>query len=257
VINAAKGSFNPIASSTMERTIAPLILEPYVDMKNNRNFFGSPINPDRMGFTPGQKTDAFNVRDPDANALSTMIAQQVAYMTGGNAYREGLVDIGPGTLRYMWDFALGSAGSTVRRTMEALTADTLHDAGVKVPIVRRLYGTMTDFRHKERYYEMREELASLKNERELFRSNRRTQPEAYDDFMREHGDFWSRGVVGQFDRTEKRLRKLIREKNKIRNVSGKSDSQRRRLDRYNKQIDDTVVRFNRFYYNRMVLGDRG
>jgi hypothetical protein len=256
-INAAKGSFNPIASSTMERTLAPLVMEPYVDMKNNRNFFGSPINPDRMGFTPGQKTDAFNVRDPDANKISTAIAQQVAYMTGGNAYRPGLVDIGPGTLRYMWDFALGSAGSTVRRTIDALTADTLHDAGVKIPVIRRLYGTMTDFRHKERYYDMREELSSLKNEREMFRANRRAQPEAYADFMREHGDYWERGVMGQFDRTERRLRTLIRDKNKLRNVSDKTQAQRDRLERYNKRIDDTVVRFNSYYYNKFILGDRG
>ena len=255
MINAAKGTFNPIASSTALRTIAPLVAEPAVDMLTNRNFFNSPINPDRSKYEVGQRTDAFNVADPDDSRWSTVIAQQLAYMTGGNPYRKGLIDVAPGTLRYMWDTVLGSAGSTARRTVEALTADTLHQAGVKVPVIRRFYGTENDFHHKERYYEMREDLAQLKKERDYFYAGKRADPDAWMDFQREHGDYWDRGVMRKFDQTEKMMRKFTRRRNEVRKIADKTSGQRDRIAFWDKKIDDAVISFNRFYYEKFITGD--
>jgi hypothetical protein len=251
-----------MASSDFLRSVTPAIGEPVVDIVRNRDFFGSPIMPDQREGAAGNRSRAFNVRDPDPRGLgdwlSRGITQTASRLTGGSEFDSGLIDVSPDQLAYLVGTAAGGAGKQVMRTVDAVLALTEGDPSkgfAKAPVFRRYFGGNTDFNNASRYYDQRAKLTAIQNQRKLLYGSRRSEPEAYAEFMTEHKDYYDRGVMRKFAVTERSLRKLLSGKRRIRDRRDKTTADIERMDRLNTRIDDVMVGFNKYYYERFVKGD--
>ena len=127
LLAAVPDAFNPIAQALA-----------------NMNTFGRPMYPD----------DAHNKNMPDstkyfpgqAGTLAQKAAEKLNALTGGSAYREGLIDVTPATLEGL---ARGYGGGPVSFTMDILNAIYLRQAIERptlrmeaLPFVKQLYGVI-------------------------------------------------------------------------------------------------------------------
>jgi hypothetical protein len=253
-LTAFHNTFNPVASNSLARAVAPTFAEPAVDIWLNTNYFGSKINPTKAPFDLTQVPDAYNVLDPDTQKIAQFVAQSLGKLTGGSPVTPGRVDVSPGTLRYLFEYlgGTGLAGATVSRTLDAIPlyfSGEVDKAVRKTPVIRRLYGMVPEFNHRERFYQLREFLANLEEERTYLRSLRAEQPELYQDFMEENEVFWSSQIMARMDTAQRIVGNLTEKKNKVRALADKTPGQKLRMERYDERIDAVLMRFNEMYYD--------
>lgn len=261
----AYNAFNPIASSSFWRTLAPTVVEPAVDVYSNRNFFGSPINPTKSPFEDVPVPDAYNVVDPDEKQTAQMIAQGLNKLTGGDPYTSGVIDVAPGTLEYLLEYYSGSAGMSLMRLWDVAKSIAVMEPGTKpgditakVPVIRRLYGLSYEFNHRERYYELRGELAKVKEQYEDLRAARVKDPEAaqkFLEFWQTNRVMWDSGVMKSFEYHERAIDRLTAKRNKIRRMPNKTEVQKRMMTQYEDRISQLMQQFNLIYFNRVVRND--
>jgi len=254
----ALNAFNPIGSSTFWRTITPTIAEPAFDIANNTNFFGSPINPSTNPFATLPVPDAYNVLDPDEQKTWQAIAQTMNSVSGGNPVVGGAIDVSPGTLKYLVEYYTGSMGSTALRMVDVMTHSLSREPTetlARTPVLRRLYGQSRDFNHRERYYQLREQLTAVDKLRDYYRGIKKEDPDAYREYMQANNIMWDTRVMQSWESAERSINRLTRKRNKLRRIQGKTDTHRSMMDNYDNLISKQMVRFNTLYYERIVKGD--
>jgi len=200
--------------------------------------------------------DAFNISDPDKDKTWQFLAQMAST---SSEFEKGMIDVSPGTLKYLFKYYTGGAGSFVPRLVEAafLMVSGEPDESIRTaPIIRRFYGlggSAPD--DKARYYELRTRLAQLDKQREGFREGFSEDPAAYKMFMELEGHNFSSGIMAQFKLSEKRVRLLSRQRNKLRKKEGKTAAEQRRIDILDERLIDTMVQFNEQYFEKISMED--
>lgn len=252
---------SPVAFSSHapERGLIPTMLQPGYDVATNQTWYGGYINPSKSPFDPAPVTDAYNVKDPDKGKKWQVFARGMSL--GTSRYEKGLIDVSPGTLEYLWGYYTGGLGSMIERTFDmagmmlAPDPDTTADKIVReTPIVRRLYGMADEqMDSRDRYYELRERLARVANtEKDLLEAG---DGDAIRLFRAMEGDLYTSGIMARFEGSERRVRSLVRQRNKIQKQADKTDAQKRRVQQLEEQITKEMVRFNTVYFNKIVMED--
>jgi len=151
---AANGAFNPVSSSTLTQTLSPTIADPFVQISENKNWFGSPIKPEQPPYQPQipESQRYFSSVRP----ASKEVAEFVNKLTGGTKVKSGFIDVSPEHIDHMIDFLGGGTGrfiaNVVNDGIEAAKGDM--PAVNNIPFARKFYGEKTDFRDTKLIYEM-------------------------------------------------------------------------------------------------------
>lgn len=162
LLTTALEAFNPIGFDFEGRSgwealvtlVTPSMLDPIVDLSQNRNFMGSPILPEKSPYGPP---------DPEhqryfggVGTYWVGLSEILNTATGGDDVREGAVSISPGTFEYLFGTVVGAAGSFVDRVASIPTkaGDPTYDFGARdVPFARKVVGGPDPWYDRGAYYE--------------------------------------------------------------------------------------------------------
>jgi hypothetical protein len=133
-------TFNPIASSTLSQSISPTISDPFVQISENKSWFGSPIKPEQNQYSakvPESQLYFGSVRD-----VSKWASQKINSMTGGTKSISGAIDVSPEYMDHFYDFLSGGIGrfivNSIETSKELISKEPLEPN--KIPFVRSFYG---------------------------------------------------------------------------------------------------------------------
>ena len=146
-------AFNPVGSSTLLQTISPTILDPLVQIGENKDWAGRPLKPDGSPFGPADPN--YLQHWSSSREASNVMAKFLNDISGGDSVRPGSLNVSPEWIDVFVDFFTGSAGRVA-----ADSANIVHKAvsgqdieAREIPMVRKLYGYDNVFGIKTRYFD--------------------------------------------------------------------------------------------------------
>lgn len=155
-------AFNPVGSGgSFLQMLSPTVLDPAVQISENKNWAGNPLMPEQRGFGP-EKPDSqmfFN----SAREMSKVVSEKINELTGGNRGKSGLIDISPETIDLWIDFLTGGLGRMVANTSDT-AARAIEGKEIErknIPFVRKLYGKTDNRYDQAEYYDHVAEIESF------------------------------------------------------------------------------------------------
>ena len=254
-------SFSPISFGGIDenpgafvlRSFAPTVIKPFVEMAENKTYFGAPVTGEQLPFGTPVPQSQLSFRSP------LKMQEYFEFMnraTGGSQFKSGWADFNPDYGWYLFEYMVGGSGQFIlesgeqarnlyemsRRSAEKVKEATTIDEVVKglgygfgeegevkirynnVPIVKKLYGEASPFYDVERFKENQEVVQQLYREireREII-----PEPGRYN------------GIQGLYADLKKRdkLLKVVRENiRKARDIDNYIDRQNRIFELYETQ----------------------
>ncbi len=204
-------AFNPIGNGGVwQNILAPTALDPIIDISENKDFAGKPIQPEQNPFEP-PVTPSSNYF-PSASAWAKSITQAINSATGGDEVLPGAASVSPEVLEYLAGYITGGAGRFVNDFANVVTAPGDPEAELTirdVPIAKTLVTQKSPWIDKTLYYQrVREVEATLDHAKQY---KERGDTEALARFAEENV------AIGQMEGVTKEASKLMREVRKARN----------------------------------------
>ncbi len=174
--NSFVSAFSPISFGQSEnlykygiKAMAPTVLKPFVEAGVNETYFGSPVTAQQSPYGAPKPESSLSFRSPDS------VQQFFKWMneaTGGTVHREGLVDVNPDAMWYIFQTYLGGAGQFVTRTGEttfkiARKLTDTPDLKINyndVPLLRKMYGETSKYYDYQAFSDNKNEIKSLMRE---------------------------------------------------------------------------------------------
>lgn len=168
IINATVDAFNPFGQAgSVSQFFAPTILDPIIQLAENKKFSGAPIRKEQPAYQP-KKPDSqlyFESVRPTSKAFTDWMNK----LTGGNEIESGTIDINPENVDFLIDFIGGGSGKFINNTIttgtELLTKGDFPDIK-NIPIAREFIGEGGKTQTKNIIYEMYEESGRKKFSKE-------------------------------------------------------------------------------------------
>ena len=259
ILGTFADAFNPVGgTNSFYNFVAPTIADPLIDIARNRDFADRPIVPERGGFgvqTPDSQKYWNNTFAPFVD-----IAGFLNELTGGTSVIPGAIDISPGMINYVFNFATGAAGKFVERTYTTVTTalpsmlagDFSEIDAREIPVFRSVVGNVTTRNNMERYMERTQEVLQIRQE--IRAANEAGDSERVAAALERYP-----GQVEIMDSINKLTRdrsKLAREINTIsRNENIPEDIRRDIVKQLREQQNQLVNAANRLYAQRVTNRD--
>lgn len=140
---------NPAGSSgSFLQTVAPTVVDPFVQLAENKTWTGAPVHAMDYGNTATPKwQDGFE----KTSLFSKWLAKLLSDATGGDDVRGGKVDIYPEQIELVKNFIVGSIGTDFSGL-----SDMAQGNFSNMPVVRGLVRPLPDNTH--RYYEVKQDV---------------------------------------------------------------------------------------------------
>lgn len=238
MLNSFSNSFNPIGSSTLVQTITPTLLDPLIQIAENKTWFGGDLIPAENPFE--------KIKTPDSerswretNPSLKWVARELNSFTGGTKVRPGLADISPETMDLWLDTIGGSALTFVKRSFsipEKLI--TREDIALReIPFVRRFAGSKSEWADSRTYYDNVTQVLTVKDELETYKDDPlyKSLDKKY-GFMRQ---LFASARVSEYSLRQARSLKRFYEVKELPQL----------VERQEKIIQDIYVEFNKKFYN--------
>lgn len=252
LVSTFLGAYNPIGNAlTFEQYLAPTVLDPFVQLSQNKAWDGRPIMP---------PAPQYDIPPPDsqrfyktASAASRLVTETLNKATGGTAVTPGVIDISPETLDHLVGTALGGAGrfaSNMVNTPYDLVVRPKDLELYEIPMVRRLIGQTGDRQRSETFYQRFEETAYARAEFDQLREMRRDH--AAQDEVKTREKYIERKypiaakMVIEAKRTQAQLQALRRQRRLYEEREGKmlESARQERIQDINERIGEIMDRFN-------------
>jgi len=238
VTSAIWNSFSPVTENTFLQALSPTLIDPAVQIGENKTFFGGPIYPSE---------NPFGLARPDSEKyfhsvtnISKGAAKWVNEFTGGDAVKEGKVSVSPETLDHLYMAYLGGLARLGKRITQVVSKPSEDLPWRDVPFVRRFYGEPWDGAITGDFYDNLEEIqridARVKLHRELGASRKAME-------IRKDG----RGALSLMD-AGKAARKQATKLRKA--ARAEEDPERRRS--LEERLRLLMSRFNKKYLDRTL-----
>ncbi len=153
-IGGANGSFAQMA--------APTMVDPFVQVIENKTWYGGPIYPTKYNKNLPDSENAFSSVNPWFQAM----ARTLNSVTGGNTARKGAIDVSPEVIEHFFEFAGGGLAKFINNAATA-GSRVIHGEEwlpEKTPFVRRVYGKATTESRRRDFYAAWEEVDAAKFE---------------------------------------------------------------------------------------------
>lgn len=140
LLDTAVNAFNPLGNEgSLSQTLAPTILDPFVQASENKDWTGRAIVPDQPKFGPAKPQSQLARRD--TGPMAKAAAEFLNRATGGDEVTSGKVDVSPALIEHFIGWASGGVGRTLLKTYELPAQIAKGDVPPnKVPIVSRFVG---------------------------------------------------------------------------------------------------------------------
>ena len=153
-------AFNPFGSTASPaQLIAPSLLDPLVQISENRTWTGSPLAPENFEFG-FQRPDA-ELSWRSTSEAARRVARWINRVTGGDPTRAGLVDVHPDVLEHWFEFLTGGTGRFLEDT--ATMAQQGGNVPLReVPILRRFVTEEPEWGLRNRFYANLDEMVQVR-----------------------------------------------------------------------------------------------
>jgi hypothetical protein len=168
-------AYNPIGTASGDsfgeatyKTFLPTLLKPGFELVTNTDFAGNQIKPEPFpnAVQPPQSQQFY----PYASSLSKKIAESLNEVTGGDEFTEGIIDVSPEYIDYVFNFVGGGPAKFIGGL--ASTAENISDhvRGIEdaelydiydVPFARSMYGKVSKTVIRENFIENQKEIEGL------------------------------------------------------------------------------------------------
>jgi hypothetical protein len=246
VFHAFAESVNPLHDRNWLLMAAPTIADPFIEVWENRNFFGSPIRPESP-YEDYVRPDSDKYW-ASVNPAALKAGKALNRITGGSDTTAGLVDISPESIEHFVEHFTGAAGAFVMRTHSFVDDPATAFSENKAPLLRKLYGANTKFYAQDQYKAAAEQIEAVQTamdriEREDF-DEFSDFAEARRRFRGENEDILR--LAPRYEATEKRLRQLYKQRREVmENKRIDEEKKEERLQEIEDRIDQARIRFNR------------
>ena len=248
VILAALGSFSPIgfeqseeAYGVLAKNIMPTILRPVASISLNENFMGGPIFKENFPFGTQKPDSALYFRStPEAFKA---LAEGLNDATGGSEFRSGAVDLSPDVMQFLVGYYGGGAYNFfTSRTPNAITKwlSGVDLESREIPFWRKINGKVLPYEDQSKFYDRRNEIQQLVDERKALKGRERIR------FMKDYRDKLRLAPI--VDSTEKRLKILREQRDRIEMMDLSAAEEDKRLQRVEQQMKRAIDQFNKRYY---------
>lgn len=234
------GAFNPVQSGTLLQTLSPTVSDPFVQVAENKTWFGGDMMPAKDKYARIPEPDSQRYWK-SASSGSKWVASTLNSLTGGNKIKPGGIDVSPETLDLVVDTVGGSAfrffKDTFGVTQKAISGEEI--AWHKVPFLRRMAGEQPEWANSRTYYGNVENVLQVEAQLKAYKGT-----EYYNKVIKSEPELIK--LIPHADRTEKRLR-VLRKQLKKADAAGNekvAESVKKQMDRlynqFNKLYNDTI-----------------
>ena len=250
MVKAALNAFNPLGGAeNLLEMVSPTMIDPFLEVAQNRNYFGEKIKPEQPQFGP--KKPESQLYWSTVRPMSKEMAADLNKMTGGSSIKPGAVDLSPEVLDHFFDFLAGGAGVFASNSLN-LVYNFIAGEPIKtnrIPFVRKFIGEPRVFydvgEFEKRFDEIEAARQNVKRmqengdfkEMQLFRNGNKQALESY----------------GQARMTHDLISSLRRQRKEVEESGFLSAADRRqRVEEINRRISEQAKRFNRRYEEKGV-----
>ena len=147
---------------TLAQMAAPTMVDPFIQVIENKNWYGGPIFPTKYNKNLPDSENAFS----SVNPWFQSIARTLNSVTGGNTARKGAIDVSPEVLEHFFEFAGGGVAKCINNVATAGSRAINGEEWLpeKTPFVRRVYGKATTESRRRDFYTAWEEVDAAKFE---------------------------------------------------------------------------------------------
>jgi hypothetical protein len=246
------------------RSLSPTVIKPFVEMAENKTFFGAPVTGSQLPFGTPVPSSELSFRAPQK---MQEFFEHMNESTGGSQFKSGWADFNPDYSWYLFEYMIGGSGDfilesgeqarnlfemTRRSAKKAAEAKDIkgianglahgfgEDGEVKiryndVPIVKKIYGEASPFYDVEKFKENQKEV------QQLFREIRENK------IIREEGRYNGiQSLNEELKKSDKLLKQIRAEVKKARDIENYIDRQNRIFEMYEVQRK-TMAGFNKKY----------
>jgi len=135
---AANDAFNPLGGGSLSQFISPTATDVFVQIGENKNFFGGPIHREQAPYQPAKPRSQMYFKR--VNVYTRRLTDWLNRITGGTEKVSGVIDVNPELLDHMIDFVGGGLGRFITNSVNLgttlLTERDIPEIG-KIPMVRQ------------------------------------------------------------------------------------------------------------------------
>jgi hypothetical protein len=201
-------------------SFVPGLVEPVMEIAENKNFFGNTIYPEDFYGHNAHLPDAAKYY-PSATGASVWIAKTLNELTGGNAVTSGLVDLSPEVIDHLSAFVVGSAGAFYGRTFDTLgkaMSGQIDQIETKdIPFLRTIRSEVSPWIDKDRYRTFGAEVRDAKYDLDNWPASSGPAPadlvamaRLYDLLLQAEREIDGKGEFRQFDKNGNPNRNFVR-----------------------------------------------
>jgi hypothetical protein len=241
VMKAATNAFNPMGGeSSLAQFISPTVLDPFIQVSENKNFFGGPVMPSDNPFGP-PKPDSqkyfSSVREP-----SKKFAAWLNDLTGGTKYESGAFDLSPETIDHFYDFVSGGMGRFIADSPNMVVAPLTGDVKARrVPFLRKVYQDKSEYVDRQAYVENADHVAA---QHALYKDLLETGPGEAMRYLKAHPKV---SLSRKVKAVESNLRKLRAQRNRVESSGLTEEQKKTQLKALDQQMNRLYKDFNKTY----------
>ena len=135
---AANDAFNPLGGGSLSQFISPTATDVFVQIAENKNFFGGPIYKEQAPYQPAKPRSQMYFER--VNVYARRLTDWLNRLTGGTEKVSGVIDVNPELLDHLIDFVGGGLGRFITNSVNLgamlLTERDTPEIG-KIPMVRQ------------------------------------------------------------------------------------------------------------------------
>jgi len=251
VTKALLGSFNPIGISEskdfmtmLAKTGSPTIGQPVLEILSNENFFGAPVYSEQVPYGVEQPLSQLS-KDSTFEGFKNA-AKFMNGLMDGNESVPGPLDFSPDKLQHLFNYALGGAGATGLRTIEAFRK-LANDEDISVndiPFYRRIAGEVDHRTSQTDFYERRTRVLQRENQLDVIQDR-----QDFLDYLEDNQPFIS--MAPMVRATDKEIRLVNKRLRELRGMANENPSAAKRYAEEEEELQAmkkaAYDRFNRKY----------
>lgn len=122
LVSSMGESFLPFSAGSSDKltraavqTVSPTIVDPFLDLAFNENYFGQPIYKDPQWGSSDPPSERYW---SSTGAISKATSRTINLLTGGDRSQRGVISIEPDIFEYIAETVYGGAGRFVERTLD-------------------------------------------------------------------------------------------------------------------------------------------
>jgi hypothetical protein len=170
--SVAFDAFSPTgAVPSLGQLIAPSVLDPAMQLSENKGFTGGPIYRSAdTGFGHTDPKPAYTRHFENTPDLWKTASKALNDITGGDADKPGFVNLEPDILGHVFYSITGGPGRTAMQVLDASQSKArgAETSVNRLPLVSRFYGANDDRQRDKVFYDDRKTIIDAKNERDYF-----------------------------------------------------------------------------------------